>query len=196
MLVYENKNKGIEAYSLDLDHWNDFVRLFGERGACGGCWCMIWRLKKAEFDAQKGEQNRQSMRHLVESGEPIGVLLYVEGQPAGWCAAAPRKVYVRLERSRVFKPIDAQPVWSISCLFIAKSYRRQGLSAELVQAAIHFCGQHGATMIEAYPEVPYDKNIPGAFLWKGIPSVFERIGFVETVRRSKWKRMMRYQIKK
>ncbi|SFF96565.1 GNAT family N-acetyltransferase [Sporolactobacillus nakayamae] len=194
MLVYENKTKGLEAYSLDRDHWNDFVKLFGERGACGGCWCMSWRMKKAEFDANKGEQNKQAMRRLVESGAPIGMLLYDGGQPVGWCAVAPRKEYVRLERSRVFKPIDDQPVWSISCLFIAKSYRRQGLSSELIQAAIHYCKQHGATIIEAYPEVPYDKNVPGAFLWKGIPSVFKNAGFVETVRRSKWKRMMRYQV--
>lgn len=195
MLVYENKDKAIKAYALDLAHWHDFTDLFGERGACGGCWCMSWRLRKAEFDAQKGEQNKQAMLQLVKNGEPIGVLMYVDGQPVGWCAAAPRDKYVRLERSRVFKRIDDLPVWSISCFFIDKSYRRQGLSLALIQAAVQFCKLQGASMIEAYPEVPYNANVPGAFLWTGIPSVFEKAGFVETVRRSKWKRMMRYQIK-
>jgi hypothetical protein len=32
--------------------WSEFEALFGERGACGGCWCMLWRLKRSEFEAQ------------------------------------------------------------------------------------------------------------------------------------------------
>ncbi|MCO7176156.1 GNAT family N-acetyltransferase [Sporolactobacillus kofuensis] len=194
MLVYENEEKNSKAYSLDEEHWHDFTQLFGERGACGGCWCMSWRLRKAEFDAQKGETNKEAMHELVKSGKPIGVLMYVDDVPAGWCAVAPRDEYLRLEKSRVFSRIDDQPVWSISCFFIAKPNRRQGMSSELIQAAISFCKYHKATVIEAYPELPYNADVPGAFLWKGIPSVFEKAGFVETVRRSKWKRMMRYQI--
>ncbi|MCO7126981.1 hypothetical protein NIE88_14515 [Sporolactobacillus shoreicorticis] len=96
MLIYENRTRKIEAYMLDREHWDDFALLFGERGACGGCWCMYWRLKKAQFEAQKGEKNKQAMRQLVENGQPVGVLLYIDSQPAGWCAAAPREEYKRL----------------------------------------------------------------------------------------------------
>lgn len=196
MLVYENKSKKIKAYALDCEHWDDFTVLFGERGACGGCWCMNWRLKKADFEAQKGEKNKQAMYQLVENDESVGILLYINDQPAGWCAASPRNQYGRLERSRVFKRVDDLPVWSITCFFIAKPFRRQGLSAELIQATVNFCIQNGAAVIEAYPEIPYNSNEPAAFLWKGIPSVFEKAGFRETVRRSKWKRMMRYYVQK
>jgi hypothetical protein len=31
------------------------------------------------------------------------------------CAIAPRAAYTRLARSRIFQPIDAEPVWSVSC---------------------------------------------------------------------------------
>ncbi|MCL1632624.1 GNAT family N-acetyltransferase [Sporolactobacillus sp. CPB3-1] len=192
MLVYENKSKKIKAFALDREHWHDFSILFGERGACGGCWCMNWRLKKSDFEVQKGKENQLAMRRLVESGEPVGILLYVDGSPVGWCAVAPRKQLIRLTYSRVFKQLDDLPVWSITCFFIAKTHRRMGLSAELIQAAVRYGMLQGAPIIEAYPEYPYDSNVPDAFLWKGVPSVFRRAGFTETVRHSKWKLMMRY----
>ena len=43
--------------ALTKETWKDFENLFGERGACGGCWCMSWRIKKAEFEKCKGDGN-------------------------------------------------------------------------------------------------------------------------------------------
>ncbi|WP_332237672.1 GNAT family N-acetyltransferase [Sporolactobacillus sp. KGMB 08714] len=194
MLVYENTEKGLTAFSLDKDRWDDFTALFGRNGACGGCWCMSWRLKKADFEAGKGESNKAAMRRLAEQHAPLGVLMYLGAAPIGWCAAAPRENYLRLKYSRVFKRIDQEPVWSVSCLFLAKANRRKGLAVELIRAAVSFCKLNGATCIEAYPAVPYSREVPAAFLWTGIPSSFETAGFKETVRRSKWKRMMRYTV--
>lgn len=195
LLVYENREMGLTAYSLDKERWDDFTSLFGGNGACGGCWCMSWRLEKAEFEAQKGEGNKAAMKQLVEQNEPLGVLMYLDDQPVGWCAAAPRENYIRLEYSRIFKRIDHQPVWSVSCLYLSKVNRRKGLSTELIKAAVNFCKLNGAERIEAYPAVPYNREVPGAFLWTGVPSAFEKAGFRETVRRSKWKRMMRYTVR-
>jgi Acetyltransferase (GNAT) family. len=195
MNLYENRAKRLYACALDPEHWNDFVQLFGERGACGGCWCMSWRRYKSDFDANKGENNKQAMKQLVNQRKPVGVLLYQDQAPIGWCAAAPRRQLIRLEKSRVFKPIDNLPVWSVSCFFIDKGFRRRGYSLDLIRAAVTFCKRNGAETVEAYPEIPYGAHEPDTFLWTGIPSVFERAGFHETVRRSKWKRMMRLSLK-
>jgi GNAT superfamily N-acetyltransferase len=191
MKIYENKAGNLAAFVLDPDHWDDFVRLFGERGACGGCWCMSWRRYKADFDTCKGESNKLAMKELVDRHQPVGVLLYLDKQPIGWCAAAPREVYLRLEKSRVFRRPDSLPVWSISCFFIDQAFRRKGYSLDLIRAVLNFCRMNGAETVEAYPQIPYSAHVPGAFLWTGVPSVFEKAGFHETVRRSKWKRMMR-----
>ncbi|WP_100488025.1 GNAT family N-acetyltransferase [Sporolactobacillus pectinivorans] len=196
LFAYENKEERLSAFSLDLEHWDDFVALFGDKGACGGCWCMSWRLAKSDFDANKGESNKQKMKALVTEGQAVGILLYRGKEPIGWCAAAPREQYIRLNKSRVFRRIDDLPVWSISCFFLSKRFRRRGLSYDLVKAAVNFCQMNGAEIIEAYPEVPYSDKEPGTFLWTGIPASFEKAGFVETVRRSKWKRMMRLQVNK
>lgn len=195
MLVYENNGINLAAYSLDTNRWNDLEELFGENGACGGCWCMSWRLKKSEFEKQKGELNKSTIKSLVEKNETLGVLEYLNGKPIGWCAVAPREQYIRLESSRVFKRIDDEPVWSITCLYISKQHRRKGISTELIKAAVNYCKLNDAKIVEAYPSVPYDNKVPAAFLWTGIPSSFEEAGFVLAAQRSKWKQMMRCYIK-
>jgi GNAT superfamily N-acetyltransferase len=194
MKVYENNKMNLHAYSLDSSRWNDFEELFGEKGACGGCWCMSWRLKKSEFEGQKGSGNKNAMKSLVEKNEVIGVLAYVDDKPIGWCAVAPRHKYIRLENSRVFKRIDNEPVWSITCLYLSKSYRRRGVSSELIKAAVNYCRLNDVKIVEAYPTVPYDNKVPDAFLWTGIPSSYEEAGFQLVERRSKWKLMMRCYI--
>ncbi len=189
-IIVDKKN--LSFHPLEKSRWKDFEKLFGERGACGGCWCMAWRLKRSEFKEQSGEGNKKAMKKLVNANETIGILAYYNDEPIGWCAVAPREEYIRLENSKVLKRIDDKPVWSISCFFIDKKFRRQGISIELIKAAIKFCKSKGVKIIEAYPTVPYSKDIPAAFAWTGIPSAFEKAGFVEVEKRSRTRPMMRY----
>ena len=121
-----------EFYRLTPQRWADFEELFGPRGATGGCWCMWWRLTARDFDAQKGEANRRSMQAIVGSGHVPGILAYHEGHLVGWCSVAPREEFPRLGRSRILKPVDDEPVWSMVCFFIAKSYRRKGVARRLL----------------------------------------------------------------
>jgi GNAT superfamily N-acetyltransferase len=169
---------------LTPDRWADLERLFGARGACGGCWCMWWRLKRSEFEKQKGEGNKRAFRRIAASGEGPGVLAYQDGEPVGWCALAPRERYGVLERSRTLQPVDDQPVWSVTCFFIARQYRGQGLGKKLLRAAVRLARQRGARMIEGYPVVPRQGRLPDAFAWTGLPSIFEAAGFREAARRS------------
>jgi GNAT superfamily N-acetyltransferase len=195
-MVYVNPELNLEIYTLDTSRWSDFESLLGDRGGCGGCWCMSWRLKRSDFYRFRGDGNKLAMKTLVESTEKIGLLAYVEGKPVGWCAIAPREAYRRLENSKVWQRIDDEPVWSITCFFIAKSFRRKGISLELVKGAINYCKANDIKIIEAYPVVPYGVKIPDAFAWTGFPSVFEKAGFVVAERRSPSKPMMRYYINK
>ena len=179
---------------LDEKAWSDFEILFGKRGACGGCWCMSWRLKTSEFEKQKGAGNKKAMRSLVQKNEQIGIIAYMDKKPIGWCAVAPRETFIRLDNSRVLKRIDDEPVWSITCFFITKEFRRKGLSTELLNGVINFCKKKKVKILEGYPIVPYNKNIPAAFAWTGIPISFEKAGFKEVERRSKSRPIMRYYL--
>ena len=174
--------------------WKDVETLFGERGACGGCWCMVWRLPRRDWDAGKGAGNKRAFKKVVTSGGRPGVLAYDGRDPVGWCAVAPRNRYPALARSRVMKPVDDQPVWSVSCLFVLRPYRRQGLSARLLEAAAAHARKRGARIIEGYPVEPRKGNEPDAFLWTGTASAFKRAGFKEVARRSETRPIMRRKL--
>ena len=171
--------------------WHDLETLFGERGACGGCWCMAWRLPFEIWKRGKGAKNKAALRRLVKGGRPPGILGYLGREAVAWCAVAPRTEYSFLERSRVLRPIDTAPVWSISCLFVAKPHRRLGISARMLRAAAEFAAKRGASVVEGYPTIPYSGKVPDPFLWTGTLSAFERAGFVEAARRSPTRPMMR-----
>jgi hypothetical protein len=117
----------VEFHPLKSDRWQDLEELFGERGACGGCWCMWWRSRRSEYEKQKGEGNKRAMKAIVDKGEVPGILAYVEGMPVAWCSVAPRSHFSMLSRSRILKQVDEEPVWSIVCLFVKKILRNQGL---------------------------------------------------------------------
>lgn len=178
---------------LTADTWKDFEALVGPRGACGGCWCMTWRLQKAAFEAGKGEPNKKALKKLALAGDTLGVMAYQRNEPAGWCAVAPRYVYTRLAHARVLKPVDDAPVWSISCFFVAKPFRRKGLSVALARAAVVYARQRGALVVEAYPVEAKIAAVSGAFAWTGLVSTFIRAGFHEVARHSPSRPIMRFQ---
>ena len=171
--------------------WKDLETLFGERGACGGCWCMWWRLTRSEWERRKGSLNKRAFKRIVKSGEAPGILAYAGRLPVGWCAVAPRESFSALERSRVLRRVDDEPVWSIVCLFIARPYRGKGVATGLVKAAVEFAGKKKAKIVEAYPVEPRKGRLPDAFAWTGTDSLFRKAGFKEILRRSKTRPIMR-----
>lgn len=184
----------LDFHTLTPDRWDDFETLFGERGACGGCWCMLWRLKRADFDRQKGAANKRAMKRLVDARVEPGILAYANGETIGWCAVAPRDNYPALTRSRVLKPIDDRPVWSISCFFVRKDYRQQRVSVRLLGAAIEHVRRQGGKLLEGYPVEPKKDEAPAVFLWTGTVAAFKSAGFIECARGSPARPIMRFEI--
>ena len=194
-MVSRSKKPSLKFHAVTPARWSDLEELFGERGACGGCWCMFWRVPRKEWDAKRGAGNKRALKKIVNVSEAApGILAYAGKEPAGWCAIAPREQYVGLERSRVLKSVDDQRVWSISCLFIKREYRRQGLSVLLLKAAVDFAAGHGAGIVEGYPVEPTMEKMPDPFLWHGVPSAFKAAGFREILRRSPTRPIMRFKI--
>jgi GNAT superfamily N-acetyltransferase len=161
--------------------WADLEQLFGERGACGGCWCTAWRRPRKDHEAGKpnhGADNRAYLQALWQAGEPIGLLGYRGAEAVGWISAAPREQFAYFRSTRTLKPAPGDAgVWVISCLFVAKAWRRQGLSQQLVAAASDWALAQGARAVEAYPVRSHPAEAAPVFLWTGTPGPFERSGF-------------------
>ncbi|WP_367771723.1 GNAT family N-acetyltransferase [Flavobacterium sp. WC2421] len=185
----------LQFQPLTKKNWNQFVQLFGNNGACGNCWCMYYRLKKSDFDEGKcNDGNKEAMKELVWDNQPTGILAFYEDIPIAWCAFAPREDFSKLARSRVHKPIDDKLVWSIPCTFIAKKFRRHGVSVALLKGIANYAKTVGIKILEAYPTIPTQEKLPDSFAWIGLYKSFERAGFEIVDRTSKNRPMVRYYI--
>ena len=179
---------------LTPDRWEDFEAVFGPRGGTGGCWCMYWRLRHSEYEAQKGDANKQLMKGIIDSGHIPGIIAYAGDLPVGWCSVAPRDEFTRLDRSRILKPVDDRPVWSIVCFFIPRKHRRKGVMRQLLTAAVEYAQSQGAKIIEGYPVEPKKDTTPDVFAWTGFADAFREAGFEEVARRSETRPFMRYYV--
>ena len=178
---------------LKQNLWTDLEELFGPRGACGGCWCMYWKLRGRAFNEVKGYETRQMHKSIVDSGIQTGLLAYLHGEIVGWVAVEPRSAYPRLTHSRIFKPVDEQPVWSVTCFFVARQVRRQGITIELLKAAVAHARAQGGRIVEGYP-VETREDMPAPFVYTGTTSAFRQAGFQEVARRTPARPIFRYTI--
>lgn len=181
------------------ERWPDLENLFGKNGANAGCWCMFWRLERAMFKKTKGDGNRQRLKQIVEADEQPGILAYDGKQAVGWCGIAPREQLLALENSRILKRVDDQPVWSITCFFVAKESRQKGIMESLIKAAVKHAKSHGAKIVEAYPIDMQSSKLMGQTFnsysgYMGVASAFRSIGFVEVGQASETQLIMRLNL--
>jgi len=157
---------------------------------------MWWRLKRSEFAERTGQKNKRAMRRIIDSGHVPGLMVYADGNPVGWCSVAPRETYPALERSRTLKRINDEPVWSVVCFFVGKPFRSKGLMSSLLEAAVRYAKERGAKIIEGYPVEPKERRMSGSEGFTGLVPAFTRRGFVEALRRSPNRPIMRYFVSK
>jgi GNAT superfamily N-acetyltransferase len=189
----KNPESPLVFFAATKDRWKDLEKLFGERGACAGCWCMVWRRPRKEYEAGKGAGNKRAFKKLVISGEVPGILAYDGDRPIGWCSVAPRETFLTLQKSRALASIDDNPVWSISCLFIDKLYRNQGVAVAMLKAACDYVRSQGGKIVEGYPSVTA-KKLPDAWVWTGVLPAFLSAGYREVKRPSASRAIVRKKL--
>jgi GNAT superfamily N-acetyltransferase len=162
--------------------WDDLERLFGEKGACGGCWCMWWRIEKGEkWENIKGAEAKKRFRTMIQNGTVRGLMAYDGTQPIGWCTFGKRTDFPKLNRARTLQCEDGDQVSCVPCFYVRSNYRKKGISAELLKAAVQTLAKEGETAVEGYPvkpSKPGNKNIPAVFAFTGTIPIFEKQGFV------------------
>ena len=179
--------------------WPDVEAIFGARGCsvARGCWCMHYRRSGSAPSlskvANRSKAYRAGLKALVDGGQAPGLVAYRGIVPVGWVSLAPRAEFLRLEGSPVMKPVDDVPVWSIICFVVPAEHRGQGVARALLQGAIAYARDHGATVVEAYP---VDKAHPSKddAMWFGAKSMYDHAGFKEVARRKPTRPVVRLEL--
>jgi GNAT superfamily N-acetyltransferase len=171
--------------------WPELEDLFGDNGACNGCWCMYWRIGSA-YRKKPRERNKAAFREVVKRGPPPGLLAFDGDLAVGWCQLTPRDALPWLDRAWRLGRVDDVPVWSISCFYVRKGYRRQGVTSALIAAAVKRAKSAGAPALEAYP---LDGDLTPSASGTGYASTFSRAGFRTIGRRTPPRPIMRHDLR-
>jgi GNAT superfamily N-acetyltransferase len=164
------------------ERWDDVVALFGPNGAYANCWCTWWMWRSAEWDRCRAAERRTELRRRVEAGEQPGLLAYDGREPIGWCAVAPRERYDRLDnpRARTYRRLDDRPSWVVTCFFVRRDRRAEGVATALLAEVADFAAAQGGTLVEAYP-TEHPEQGPAA-MYTGTVPMFTDAGFTEVAR--------------
>lgn len=193
------KARSRTAHSITIEpltpaRWPDVEALFGEKGACAGCWCMFWRLGKGErFDDLKGAKAKRRFKALVMGGQAQGLLAFAGGKPVGWLTMGPRRDFAKLDRAPSLACDDADQVHSLPCFFVLPGSRGKGVATALLNAAVLALKKAGAHLVEGYPVKPAKpgEKISAAFAWTGTLPLFEKAGFTVVAARPTGKQRTR-----
>jgi len=176
---------------LTADLWPALEDLFGERGACSGCWCMYWRIGSA-YRKRPSDLNKRDFKAVVRQGPPPGLIAFDGDLAVGWCQLTPRDSLPWLDRTWRLKRVDEVPVWSISCLYVRVGYRRKGVTSALISAALDEAKKAGTPAVEAYP---LDAELTPSSSGTGYASTFKRAGFKVIARHFPPRPIMRFDFK-
>jgi GNAT superfamily N-acetyltransferase len=180
----------LRVQPLTPNLWPAIEDLFEGATACNHCWCMYWRIGRA-YTKRPREANKDAFHRIVQKGPPPGLLAFDGATAVGWCQLSLRDSLPYLNRSSFLKPIDELPVWCISCFYVRKGYRRQGVTSALVREALNIARDAGAPALEAYP---LDRDLTDSSSWTGFASTFLRLGFKCVARRRPPRPIMRYTL--
>ena len=150
-----------------------------------------WRIGSA-YRQQPREKNKAAFREVVKRGPPPGLLAFDGDLAVGWCQLTPRAALPGMDRVWQVKRVDDVPVWSLSCLYVRKGYRRKGVTSALIAAAVKAARRATAPALDAYP---FDADVSPSATGTGYASTFARAGFKTVARRIPARPIMRYELK-
>jgi GNAT superfamily N-acetyltransferase len=167
----------LDVHPLTPGRFADLTTLFEAGGDPRWCWCTYFRVRGRDWSNSTAASNRADLERLSHGELAPGLVAYRDGAVVGWVSVGPRADYERLAYSTVLAPIDERPVWSIVCFVVARRVRGQGIARALLDAAIAFAREHGATTLEAYPVDPGQGRVSAAAAYRGTLAMFEAAGF-------------------
>ncbi len=174
--------------------WPALEDLFGRVGASNGCWCMYWRIGSA-YSKRPREKNKADFRRIVKNGPPPGLVAFDGDLAVGWCQLTPRSALPRLDTARFTRRVDHTPVWSVSCFYVRRGYRKMGVTKVLVDAALTAARRAKAPALEAYP-VDTQERTATTNLYTGVASTLARAGFKTVARPAPHRPIMRHDLKR
>ncbi len=172
---------------LGSETWPDFERVVEKHnGVWGGCWCTAFHLKRSEEKEWSGK-HRFLKEKLVRADRSHAALVYDGPDVVGWCQFGP-PVELPSRMSGYSKLDEAPPDWRITCFFVDRDHRKEGVAKAALTGALRIIAGKGGGTVDGYPIDTRGKPYSSSFLWGGTHSMFNEFGFrpLGALGTSKW----------
>jgi GNAT superfamily N-acetyltransferase len=160
---------------LDPSTWEAFAELVERNnGVYGGCWCIAFHT-----EYQRGVSDPRTLKEqLVRAGRAHAALVFDEdGAAQGWCQyGSPEELGLKHRREYLKDP-PPRADWRITCIFVDKRHRRQGIARAALEGALAEIAAAGGGLVEAISEVTAAREAQGRFLFSATVELFEQYGF-------------------
>jgi len=161
-------------------NFDDMATMFApKKPESSVCWCLSWRLSSRENRELTGTARADKVRELCSRDLAPGVIAHLDGEVAGWAGIAPRSELHPFANSRKIPHIDDLPVWSLWCIRVRPGYRKQGVTAALIEGAVEYARASGAPAVESYPTDNGDRRVDLTMAFVGTRRMFEKAGFTQ-----------------
>lgn len=169
--------------ALSPDTWDAYADLIQRNGGVwGGCWCMGFH-PEGVGKGHTAEGNRAAKLARVAAGSAHAALVFRGEVCLGWCQYGPPAELPRIKhRAAYHAEAGALPDWRITCFYVDKAARGQGVSRAALAGALDLIAAAGGGVVESMPEEVEGRKVSGAFLWNANLALFEAAGF-ERVRK-------------
>lgn len=181
----------VQVQPVTGDRWDDLVTVFGRRGNDPSwCWCRLFLSSGTGESSSSGPTpgNRQALRQeITHAATAPGLIAYVGDHPVGWTRVGPRSAFPRVGGNRALARVltDDPGTWWVTCFAIDSRHRRSGVASALLEAAVTFARNHGATAVQGHPvdvAALRATRVSGSALYTGTMAMFAAAGFSEVAR--------------
>jgi ribosomal protein S18 acetylase RimI-like enzyme len=166
---------------LSPDTWPAFARLVEKHnGIFGGCWCISFHLEPGENKRWAGRY-RELKEARVRKGRAHAALVFDGPEAVGWCQFGPTAELPNIRSRKEYENgLRELPDWRITCFFIDRERRGEGIATLALREALRYIAQAGGGTVEAYPENVAGRTVSRSFLCSGTLGMFEKAGFQKT----------------
>ncbi len=163
---------------LSAETWPAFARLVEKHnGIFGGCWCIVFHLAPGD-GKHTADEYRAMKEQRVREGRAHAALIFDGPDAVGWCQFGPTNELPGIRSRKAYEEgLRSLPDWRITCFFIDRERRGEGVATLALLEALKEIRRLGGGTVEAYPEDYTGERTSCSFLCSGTLGMFEKAGF-------------------
>lgn len=165
---------------LDPTTWDAYARLLDRHNGAGfGCWCTWFHPRRKDLGLGDDIEAGRPYKHwLVHHGRAHAAVVFEGDAAVAWAQYGPPAELPGIHHKKEYEQgLVSAPGYRITCIFVDRNHRRDGVAAVALRGALDLIAQAGGGVVEGYPQDTAGRKISASFLYNGTRGMYEKAGF-------------------